>query len=164
MTLDVHAAPPATHDHSDMYISHITLSTGSIARTHRTDVADDVVAALRSWLKEALTYKGDFPLPDVLGVSDGHRAQVTVQKGALVCTVFGPLLVPLVTFGVAERSRHAHLWVTMVAQFGARDGIKVPGTPWCAVALHPAYSAHQDASWMGDFERCVAWARIEDDS
>ena len=145
-----------------MYINHITLNTGSIDRTSRVDVSDDVVAALRPWLKEALTNKGDFPLPSVLGMGDDHRAQVTVQKGALVCTVFGPQLAPLVTFGVAERSRHAHLWTTMTAQFGAKDGIKEPSTPWCAVVQHPAYSAYQDASSrVGEFVRSVAWARIE---
>ena len=165
MTLDIHVASPATHDHSDMYINHITLNTGSIARTRRTDVADDVVAALRPWLKEALTHKGDFPLPDVLGVSDDHRAQVTVQKGAVVCTVFGPLLVPLMTFGVAARSRQAgYLWGLMGAQFGVKAGIKAPGTPWCAVVLHPAYSAYQGASsWVGEFVRSMAWTRIEGD-
>jgi len=145
-----------------MYIHHVILNTGSIARINRVDVSDDVVSVMRSWLEEALAHTGDFPLPDVLGMGDVHHAQVTVQNGALVCTVFGSLLVPLVTFGVAVRSRHAHLWTTMVEQFGARDGIKVPDTPWCAVVQHPAYLAHQGASsWMDEFVQSVAWARIK---
>lgn len=147
-----------------MYIQQVMLNTGSIARVERIDVSDDVVAVLGAWIEEGLAGNGDISLPDVLGVSDIYRAQVTKNSGGLVCTVFGSLLVPLVTFGVAARSRQAHLWTTMVEQFGVKDGIKTPDAPWCAVMLHPAYQAHQGAlSWMDGFVQSVAWARLKRD-
>ena len=147
-----------------MYIQKIILNTGSIARVNRIDVSDEVIAVLGPWIEVGLADKGDVSLPNVFGVSDIYRAQVTKNNGGLVCTVFGSRLVPLVTFGVATRSRQAHLWITMVEQFGARDGIKVPDAPWCAVMLHPAYQAHQGALlWMDGFVQSVAWARLRRD-
>ena len=33
--------------------------------------------------------------------------------------------------------------------------------PWLAVITHPTLAAHLGATeWLGDFERCVAWAWI----
>jgi hypothetical protein len=142
-----------------MHLNHITLSTGHTARTSRADVTDGTIAALRPWLDAAIAYQDDYPLPGPLGVRDGYRATVYVEHGALVCTVFGPPLEPLVTFGVAERSRQsAELWAMLVAQFGCKTGLQAPGTPWCAVVIHPAYALqHGVSAWIGDFERCVAW-------
>ena len=37
--------------------------------------------------------------------------------------------------------------------------LQAPGTPWCAVALHPGFlEQHGASAWIGDFERCIAWA------
>jgi hypothetical protein len=37
-----------------------------------------------------------------------------------------------------------------------------PQTPWCAAKLMPGLSAYPAAAmWLGDMERCVAWAWIE---
>jgi hypothetical protein len=144
-----------------MYIQQIMLNTGSITRVNRDDVQDDVVAVLGAWVEQGLTDNGDISLPGVLGASDIYRAQVTRINGGLVCTVFGALLVPLVTFGVAVRSRHSHLWITMVEQLGSAKEIKVPEAPWCAVVLHPAYQTHQGAlSWLDQFVQSVAWSRL----
>lgn len=140
-----------------MYINHITLATGHNARTSSADVAASTLAVMRPWLAEALAYKDAYPLPGPLG-RDGYRAPVCIVQGALLCTVFGPPLVPLVTFGVAGRSRQsAELWAMLVAQYGAKPGLQAPGTPWCAVALHPGYMSQMGVSaWIGDFERCLA--------
>lgn len=144
-----------------MYIQQVTLNTGAIARVKRCDLSDDVVAILGSWVEDALAEEGDTSLPDALGVSGIYRAEVTKIRGGIVCTVLGAQLVPLITFGVATRSRHAHLWTTMIEQFGFADELKVPEAPWCAVVLHPAYQTHQDAlSWVDQFVQSVAWSRL----
>lgn len=149
------------------YIHHITLATGHVARTSRADVTDDTITALRPWLQAAIAHIDDYPLPGPLGTRDQFRAQVTIQAGALVCTVFGTTpgapLVPLVTFGVAARSRQSRdLWAMMLAQFGAQCGIRAPEPPWCAVAIHAGFALQHGASaWIGDFERCVAWTWLE---
>lgn len=70
---------------------------------------------------------------------------------------------PLATIGVALHSRcgarlwealHAHAAVPVVTS--ARQQAAVP---WCAVRLEPGVLAcPQDAEWLGDYERVLAWA------
>lgn len=147
----------------DMYINHITLSTGHVTRSQRSDVGDDVLATVAPWVAAAVNSGQQHPLP---GRPD-YAAAVFVQDGGLAVTVYAPQpdigpRLPLVTFGVAQRSRQgAGLWALLVANFGAHPSARKPGEPWCAVALHPALRADMGAAeWLGDFERCVAWAWI----
>lgn len=146
-----------------MYLHHITLSTGHTRRSPRAEVADETIRALRPWLKAALAHADDYPLPGPLGARDGFVAHAHIRDGALICGVGHRSTGPLATFGVAARSRQAgELWAWMCAQYGSAEALKAPGTPWCAVALHPAYMQQAGASaWLGDFERCVAWTWLE---
>lgn len=153
-----------------MYINHITLTTGHMARTSRADVADEVLAVVAPWLKEIINTNRShsLPVPDLSHFS----AIAFVQDGGLIVTVYGPsgphqpgnpanADIPLVTFGVAQRSRHAGLWHLLLASFKHADKINQPSTPWCAVAIHPSAPAHKDSlSWLSDFEHCCAWAWI----
>lgn len=153
-----------------MYINHITMSTGHIARTSRADVADDTLALLVPWLQSVVASGKIVPLP--VEPLSHFGAMATVQDGALLCTIFSPAgphkagqpytgeSWPLVTLGVAQRSRHSNkLWPLMAAKFGAR--VIAPAPPWCAVAVLAPLAAYQSASeWLGDFERCIAWAWI----
>ncbi|UNU01215.1 hypothetical protein [Xanthomonas translucens] len=145
------------------YITHITLTTGHIARQQRGDVPDAALAALLPWLAGALSSGHPTPLPWLPG---GYSALALQQDGALVVTVYGPdpdtgQPEPLTTFGVAPRSRSAApLWdMLMRTQPYVIAGLSMPGAPWCAVAPYPTLVAHPDAiEWLGDFERCAAWA------
>lgn len=154
-----------------MYINHLTLTTGHKARTSRADVADDVLAVVAPWLQSIVNtgQKSPLPVPELSHFS----AVAYVQDGGLIVTVYGPIGphnrgqpasadIPLVTFGVAQRSRHSEpLWAMLLANFEHTEGIKQPATPWCAVAVHQSIMAHADAiGWLADFERCVAWAWI----
>ena len=145
------------------YLNHITLSTSHAARTSRADVTDDTIKALRPWLKACLDYVDPYPLPGPLGARDGFVMSASVDRGSLVCHVGHQDDGPLVTFGVAARSRQSgELWAWLCAQYGSRDALVAPSVPWCAVALHPAYALQHGVSpWMGDFERCVAWTWLE---
>lgn len=145
------------------YINHITLSTGHLARTSRADVTDGTIKALRPWLKAALDYGDPYPLPGPLGVRDGFVMSASVEGGGLVCHVGHQVDGPLVTFGIAARSRQSgELWAWLCAQYGSREALIAPETPWCAVALLPAYLVQHGVSvWIGDFERCVAWTWLE---
>ena len=101
-------------------------------------------------------------------------AQIFVQDGALLVTVSAPVgphqqgkpftgkTMPLVTFGVAVRSRQtAPLWDILVKAFDCKSGLVAPAAPYCAVAVHPSIAAYSEpVEWLGDFERCVAWAWI----
>jgi hypothetical protein len=145
------------------YINHITLSTSHTRRSPRAEVSDETIRALRPWLRAAIENQDDYPLPGPLGACDGFVAQASIKDGALICHVGHMQSGPLVTFGVATRSRQSgELWAWMCAQYGSKADLLVPGTPWCAVALHPAYALqHGISAWMGDFERCVAWTWLE---
>jgi hypothetical protein len=144
-----------------MYIQQVMLNTGVITRIERSDVPDGVVAIMGSWVEDALARECNTSMPDALGVSDIYRADVTRTGGGLVCSILGAQSVPLVTFGVATRSRHAHLWPTMIEKFESAAGIKVPEVPWCAVVLHPAYQTHQGALlWLEKLVQSVAWSRL----
>ena len=154
-----------------MYINHITINTGHNARTSRADVADDVLAIVAPWLQSIINTGNKTPLP-VTELSH-FSAVAYVQDGGLVVTVYGPsgphkqgqpasADIPLVTFFVAQRSRHSEpLWAMLLANFVHPDGIKQQSAPWCAVVVHPSAIAHRDSlEWLADFERCVAFAWI----
>lgn len=155
-----------------MYINHITLTTGHIARTSRADVADATLAVLVPWLLDVVAKPGHHPLP-VPALS--HYSMQAIYYGAgFLATIYGPRgphtpgkphagdTIPLVTLGIAQRSRHgADLWALMVDDFPVAEGAQRPSEPWCAVALHDGLAAHREAAmWLGDLERCIAWAWI----
>lgn len=155
-----------------MYLNHITLNTGHLARTSRTDVAPAVTQLLAGWLPGTINSGKTHPLP--APELSHFSAQMFVQDGALVVTVSAPVgphppgkphagrTMPLVTFGVAQRSRQgAPLWRMLVGAFGSMAGLQQAGTPYCAVAIHPSMPIYKGPTeWLGDFERCVAWAWI----
>ena len=155
-----------------MYINHLTLTTAHNARTSRADVADEVLAVVAPWLAGIINSGALHPLP-VQALSH-LSALASTDAGSLVVTVFapaGPFLpgavsrgkdTPLVTFGVAQRSRHgADLWPKLIAAFGAKANLQKPAEPWLAVALRDGLMQHIDViPLLGDFERCCAWAWI----
>lgn len=157
------------------YIAHITLATGHLRRSPRAEVSDDTIAVLVPWLASAMA-SGAPPAPLPGKAFAGFSAKALVGHGALVCTVYGPASrfphlsglaeaqdgAPLVTFGVAQRSRHSKaLWAALVAVSDVPPKCEMPEAPWCGVVLHQPLPAFPDASeWLGDFERCVAWAWI----
>jgi hypothetical protein len=153
------------------YITHVTLQTGHARRSPREEVSDATLALLSPWLDQLLAAGTPLPLP--VPALSHFAASATVDNGALLLTLFAPLgphqtgkpakaELPMVTLGIAQRSRHgAQLWPLLAQLPGIATGLERPAEPWCAVVLHPTLAAyHGDAAWMGDFERCVAWAWI----
>jgi hypothetical protein len=62
----------------------------------------------------------------------------------------------LVRIGVADKSRCAQpLWERLGGAPDAR-----PAEPWCAASIDPRGASADRAAyrWLGDFERCLAWA------
>ena len=141
------------------YINHLTISTGHSRRSPRAEVGDDTLTWLVPWLRKAVALGTPQPLPVAALARYSLLAQV--EDGALLATLYAGPDAPLVTIGVAQRSRQAAtLWNKMITAFGA-PGLERPAEPWCAVALHAALLDHPGAGeWLGDFERCIAWAWI----
>lgn len=154
-----------------MKINHITITTGNNEATSRADVRDDTLAVLAPWIFEIVDTNQTHPLP--VPPLAHYGAKALAQDGGLLVTVFGPSGpyepgkpgrsdVPLVTFGVMQHdSQGTALWNAMIRQFGSAPGITQPTAPWCAVIVHPSSMMHFSAfEWLGDFERCCAWAWI----
>ena len=152
-----------------MFLNHLTLSTGHLVRSARSDVGPAVTLLLDKWLRSCIDSGRPHPLP--LPPLSHFSVQALLEDGALVVTVFAPhgphqpgkpyvgRTTPLVTFGVAQRSRQgAQLWGMLIKVFPVKDGLEPPDTPYCAVAVHSSVIAFDGPTeWLGDFERCVAW-------
>lgn len=143
------------------HITHLTLNTGHASRALREDVSDDALLLVRQWLAHSLA-SGQ---PESIPGASPYTGLALQADGALIVTVYAPTPEagrphPLVTFGVAPRSRHApRLWEMLTAQPGVKAALRQPGPPWCAVIVQPALVMHTSAAdWLGDFERDVAWA------
>ena len=65
----------------------------------------------------------------------------------------------------ADGGDHARAAWDAVAAEGATDpaSLRRPPAPWLIVALLPALTAWDRTrwDWLGDFERCLAWAWLE---
>lgn len=143
----------------ERYIRHLTLDTGDQRDSYRHEVADDVIALLRPRLERAVAGE-EVAVP-------GTGCVFTAAAGrarSLLVTVWGPPAVgqrvPLVTFGVAPNSLASDvLWQTWI---GCERDDRTPAPPWCVVRILPGLAVYpQAAHWLGDFERCVAWAHLE---
>lgn len=151
---------------SDRYIDHVTLTTGHSRRSPRREVSAEAVALCQDLIARFATGKVSepVPIPGPLGYSVSGRA----GGKCMVATVWadGPPSELVVTIGVAEHERcGAAIWRTLhdvahLPTMTSRD--EQPRAPWCGVLLEPAIAAHVEAmEWMGDFERCLAWAWLE---
>ena len=121
---------------------HVTLTTGHVARTHRGDVDQTTLATLRP-LVEGLT-GGDPVVP--------RTREMPLVSGFLIQCVM-------------LHGRDAALWRDLHDQADAvlaqQTEVERPpaAIPWCGVILHRGVLDWPDAmGWLGDFERCIAWA------
>lgn len=154
------------------YIGHITLATGHTSRIKRGDVSGETLARVAPWLAALVESGQPAPLP-VSGLAD-YTGHASVVDGALIVTISGVATTagpmagktpPLITMGVAKRSRQgAALWPLLTGPVmpPAKPGLQRPGEPWCGVAIWPTIALHPEAlEWLGDLERCIAWAWLE---
>jgi hypothetical protein len=148
------------------------LSTGHLRRSPRDEVDGETLARVAPWLAAAVEPGQAMPLP--VSALARYTALAAVLDGSLLVTISGPpqaggpmrgTAPPLVTLGVAQRSRHgAALWPLLTGPHmpPAKPGVVQPAAPWCGVVLWPTIMLHPNAmEWIGDLERCIAWAWIE---
>lgn len=154
------AGDALAHHLRERWLHHLTLTTGHVRRSPRSEVADDVVEMLRPLLARAVD--GDtvaVPGSTPLCVLRARR----VTGGALLAVVALAGGGPLISLAVSGRSRSSSVaWaeITAVADIMRHDS--PPPTPWCGVVLHPAIAQlGMAAGWLGDLERCIAWTWLE---
>lgn len=144
------------------FIRHITLTTGDSRDSYRSEIGPDIIARFEPiMLHLEHGRNGTTPVPGIDGYSIGGRT----SGGCLVATVWanGPPAEIVCTIGIALHSRcGATLWKALHRWGEApvrTDPTQCPPEPWCAAALYTGIVRHVDAAdWLGDFERCLAWA------
>lgn len=133
---------------SERYIWHETVQTQHTRRSFRSEIAPDVLATVTGWLGS-----------DLIALPGGYRCVVMSRsESCLQAEVWTPHDIRLCVIGVAVRARCAVLWARLHG-----DAATKPAEPWCGVWLDPTgLIADPEAyHWLGDFERCLAWAFID---
>lgn len=143
---------------------HYTLNTGHSRTSPRDEVAADVIARMAQFVQVGEHNLGGFHQSFA-----GYRIVVPESPGGLIATLCKGQA-PILTLGAATTADEAAIvWpaleslyfqvtespVMRVADFAASR--QPASLPWLAVALN---SPHLCPSWAGDFERCLAWAWI----
>lgn len=143
---------------------HYTFNSGHSRISPRGEVRDDVIDAM-----VGLVVSGTHSLPGELGRE--WKLVVPETSAGLVATLFRGSA-PVVTLGVAAAEEEAGcVWPALESFYlgltdrGPHAGFdwQVPtqpaSLPWCAVIVTNPTEA--TASWVADFERCLAWTWIE---
>lgn len=136
---------------------HYTLTTDHSRESPREEVGDEAIKAV--W--PLLTPNDEHVIPGI----DGYKCGVRIQDSALLATVNDAANRPLVSFGVATDAAAAWpIWQSLMGLYrelqrklGKKAIAKQPAkTPWCAAVV--IFASPEEAAWIADFERCVAWA------
>lgn len=139
---------------NEKHLSHYTMNTGDLRMSLRSEVADDVVAQLAPML-----VPGEHDIPGFFP----YLCNVETEGRLLVAEVrVRGLSLPICTFcvydSIADEDQAFRRLGFIVAR--APESKRTP--PCILVQLHDEALLHTAAMlWMGDFERCLAWAWIE---
>lgn len=145
---------------TDRYIWHVTLQTGHTRQSWRHEISPELMPIITALLNTALADDGGVVLPG----EPACRLIATAEGKCLVATVQAADDTPLVTFGVAAHARcGAGLWRCMTEIPTHLSPMpERPQAPWCAANLMHGLGVYPSAAhWLGDLERCIAWAWIE---
>jgi hypothetical protein len=148
-----------------MHIHHFTITTGDSRLSWRYEIEPSALRAAADLLAAAVRDgRVDLPVQPA-----GHWMRVTGEGRCMVATISHDEA-PLVTFGVvAAHSRcGAGLWRMLCSGALVAEGARhlhpdrAPQEPWCASRLEIGITLMPDAArWLGDLERCVAWAWLD---
>ena len=150
----------------DLHIQHLTMASGHLSTIASGDVSGETLARVRPWLGALAACGASMPLP--LSGLQGYVGLAAVLDGAALFTVSGPPIggkaPPLVTLGVATTAAQGELlWPLLTGPVmpASKRGLKCPAAPWCAAVIWPTLALHPGAAaWLGDLERCIAWAWV----
>lgn len=145
------------------FIRHITLQTNHVRDSLAGEVSAEALATCQTLIKKCLA--NDAARIAIPGFNQFYLTCGQVGGRTLLGSVWHGLTdpVPLINFAVATRSRNSAIaWREMHAHATIRpftDSGNVPPVPWIAVSIEPDLIFYPDAAeWLGDFERCLAWA------
>lgn len=142
------------------FIRHITLTTGHSRDSYAGEVTPEAVEVCKDLIRQMVAVQRPripgFESFSVTGVRHGRCFVATVWSGGE----------PIVTIGIATHSRcGAEVWQALhksASLLCATSADQCPTEPWCAARLEPHSLFYPDVmAWVGDFERCMAWAWID---
>jgi hypothetical protein len=128
-------------------LNHYTITTGNNRVSPRSEVGPEAIAMCAPLLR---TGEHEIPGPP------GYRVRVTVDGTALAATVSRDGA-PLVTAYVCP---DASALAAALRATGAIPAVALT-PPALLVDVHPTASGDPALEWLGDFERCLAWAFLE---
>ncbi len=148
-------------------ITAVTLTSGHTRESAPAEVPEHVINAMAPLLNH-LADSGDsartIPL-SAAGVSlPGYSLAGRADGTCLTATVWadGPPSLCVCTIAVALSGDGADLWRDLHQRVElpvVTDPGRPPAGPWVAAALYAGCFQHPDClEWLGDFERCLAWA------
>ena len=151
-------------------LEHLTITTGHLRTGPRSEVADTIIAFVRTQLLPCT----EFAIPSV---GDGWKLELRRKSMASMFSIYY-FDTPIVTCGLAmDASASDLVWRQLMSLHSRSSGCletipndwtlepsKPRSVPWLGVVLLPtvAIVPPEDLDWLGDFERCLAWAIIED--
>ncbi len=137
---------------------HYTLNTGHSRVSPRAEVRDETIEICRPWI-----VPGRHLLPQ-----PGWRVQIARDGRGMVFTVFEGVR-PVLTAGVVDTAEAADVvWPAIESLYHQITELPVQRSadwqaarrpeslPWLSVVLIAIDDSYHRASWLGDFERCLA--------
>lgn len=146
-------------------LTHLTIEAAHAAQTSRSDVGDDIIAAVQPLIDAEEGEIGGFWLDFIRPLGEGRRpidgaAAFTIQLGK-----GGTALASCIVCWREEMARDAWRMVQApaTAPLSGRPVSMPTQTPWLAATLLMGAVRAPDevVAMLGDLERCVAWALIE---
>lgn len=163
----------------DRWLTHLTMSTGHMRRSYRSEVVTEAITWGRAAISQALaqtTLKapsvGTVDLPP-MGPKYRLACSAPTTK-TLLCSVWrGPELV--LTFGVAAHNKQgAGLWRWLIETAGPDVPLhagmtldNLPAKPWVAARMELGMLAmvrdgeREQVEMLGDLERVIGWAFLD---
>jgi len=156
---------------ADPYLHHVTLTTGDTRRSYRRECNDGLIRELAPIVAQC-EREGIAELPSPTGLMRLDRISENDRpsRHIAIWSIREPQGPALVTLALAMEDRAgAGVWRALHSGHAepmplATRADSRPGAPWLAVMLHlPAAlpRPHPAIPWLGDAERCIAWAWIE---
>ncbi|AVQ00330.1 hypothetical protein C7S18_23825 (plasmid) [Ahniella affigens] len=149
-------------------LNHITLTTGHARWSPRSEVSESFLRELVPMIRECEKH-GVVDLPTPSGLMQLSRLEGPGPADQTACWAIRPPGGPaLVTIALAiSRDAGVDMWAMlhMIEEPGNPRSTRAgepAEAPWLAVIPHVALALYPDASaWLGDAERCIAWAWIQ---
>lgn len=144
----------------EKYIYHVTINTGDIRKSPRSEVDQDIIDLMKKWIKNL--EKGELQAV----YEDKYAVRINQSSGKMIEFYIFRIddnfeQTDLIQMVVCKHSSKKEIAWSL---FGENNSIPVPKVPFCGVKLIQENIKINDfphLSLLADFERCLAWGWLE---